>query len=263
MAVLRSRVSYCTWHDVCSISACGARRLPDTTCRFGHRRTHVSAASRPFMMTFERSIAGAAALFETELLETGKFSYSVHPKLPIATTWRGIFKASWCSSHWSAWLSNKATCLLELNAMHVLLKLHDDMVCKVPETSTIKWYLRSRKRLNAWHRASRDIARERTRLLREIPSSMLKNLIVYSTMQLLRHSQLEDFARSTLAGAEGISAIFCVSGSHPLRMVPGVSACAPPTCAGKGMCRCAVCNVFVDVEATAGCYQTRLIFCKR
>jgi hypothetical protein len=43
-------------------------------------------------MSLERSL-GAAAGADAALLSTGAFVAEVYPDLPVATTWKGLFKA--------------------------------------------------------------------------------------------------------------------------------------------------------------------------
>eukprot|EP00892_Ulva_mutabilis_P006648 jgi/Ulvmu1/4355/UM002_0080.1 len=120
-----------------------------------------------FTLTLEHSTKNSSTALQTDLFETGKFSYSVHPTLPVALTWKG-----WLGSIWSP---------------------------KQPSHG-------GRDK----HAIQASVKRVET-----LP------------VNLTWRSQLAGYAAERFETCSGSSALFCVSGSHPMRAVPAVRMLLP------------------------------------
>lgn len=142
MAIVRAHIGNRTWQKLSHHSMPADIKHSGSVACFLPRDRHISFAANPFLMTLEHSVGGDPAPLETELLETGKFAYCVKPKLPIATTWQGVMKATWCSSLLCRVAVSLAhTRTFETHASTDLLRFAP---CKVTEATSIKCCLRAK-----------------------------------------------------------------------------------------------------------------------
>lgn len=131
------------------------------------RQNH-GASARILTLTLERSI-GKLHGCDRQLWETGHFDYAVYPRLPIATTWKGLAKAVW--------------------------------------------------RLNAGTGTGPPPSVDSTTKGSQRVSTLAANLA--------RVSEFEAMIRDACFEDELPAALFCVSGSHPVRNLPGLSRLLP------------------------------------